>query len=122
VSVFLVDEDLPRTLAPALRQAGFEAEDVRDRGFGGRPDTEIITFAVSHRRVLITRDVGIADITRFPESSEYGVVLVRFPQTITTDDLNSAIVAVLREVPSRNLVGAITVAEPGRIRVRRRSR
>lgn len=120
--VFLVDEDLPRTLAPSLRQAGLDAEDVRDRGLGGRPDSDIITFAVSHRRVLVTRDVGVANLTRFPPGSEFGIVLVRFSQAITTYDLNARIVAVLRDLRPTDLVGSITVVEPGRIRVRRRSR
>lgn len=32
---FLTDEDMPRPTAPTLRQAGYEAEDVRDIGLGG---------------------------------------------------------------------------------------
>jgi predicted nuclease of predicted toxin-antitoxin system len=121
VIVFLVDEDLPRTLAPSLRQAGLGAEDVRDRGLGGRPDSDIIAFTVSHRRVLVTRDVGVANLTRFPAGSEFGIVLVRLAQAMTTYDLNARIVAVLRDLKPADLVGSITVVEPGRIRVRRRS-
>lgn len=30
---FLIDEDMPRSTALMLRQAGYEAEDVRDVGF-----------------------------------------------------------------------------------------
>ncbi|GMU23037.1 MAG: hypothetical protein AMXMBFR13_31210 [Phycisphaerae bacterium] len=30
---FLIDEDMPRSLAPALAAAGFEALDIRDLGF-----------------------------------------------------------------------------------------
>lgn len=41
----LVDEDLPRSLAPALRAAGHEAVDVRDEGLRGQPDAQIFQFA-----------------------------------------------------------------------------
>jgi predicted nuclease of predicted toxin-antitoxin system len=39
----LVDEDLPRTLAPALRDASHDALDVRDAGLRGASDA--IVFA-----------------------------------------------------------------------------
>ena len=42
---FLVDEDLPRTLAQDLNAAGFEAQDVRDVGLRGKSDHEILELA-----------------------------------------------------------------------------
>jgi predicted nuclease of predicted toxin-antitoxin system len=42
---FLVDEDLPRSLARELRQAGIDAVDVRDAGLRGRPDPDVLDFA-----------------------------------------------------------------------------
>lgn len=38
---FLVDEDIPRSLAVSLREAGFQAEDVRDAGLRGHSDAEL---------------------------------------------------------------------------------
>lgn len=95
MTVFLVDEDLPRSLAPSLREAGFACQDVRDVGLGGRSDIEIIRYARS-------------------------IVLIRFRQAITTRDLNSTIIAALARLAPAQLSGAITVIEPGRVRVRRR--
>jgi predicted nuclease of predicted toxin-antitoxin system len=40
VAKFLVDEDLPRSLARELRLAGIDAVDARDAGLRGRPDGE----------------------------------------------------------------------------------
>ena len=40
MTIFLVDENPPRSLAPELRRAGFDAEDVRDRGLAGHEDDE----------------------------------------------------------------------------------
>ena len=42
---FLVDEDLPRSLARALRGAGHVAADVRDEGLRGEPDRRIFDVA-----------------------------------------------------------------------------
>ena len=54
---FLVDEDLPRALAPALREAGLDARDVREEGLRGQPDANIFSFAVERGFVIVTADV-----------------------------------------------------------------
>ena len=41
----LVDEDLPRSLAPALRAAGYDAADIRDEGLRGQPDARVFSYA-----------------------------------------------------------------------------
>jgi predicted nuclease of predicted toxin-antitoxin system len=45
---FLVDENLPRSLAKVLRESGFDAVDVRDLGLRGKPDSEIFRAALAH--------------------------------------------------------------------------
>lgn len=42
---FFVDEDMPRSTAPALRTAGYRAEDVREVGLSGQPDTIVFAYA-----------------------------------------------------------------------------
>ncbi len=44
---FLVDEDLPRSTANVLREAGYEAVDARDLGLRGGTDREIFEHAQS---------------------------------------------------------------------------
>lgn len=105
-----------------LRQAGLEASDVRDHGLGGRDDSEIFSFVASHRWILVTRDVAAANIGRIPSGARFGIVLIRFPQAISVRDLNVAVAVALRGVAPSRLVGAVTVVEPGRIRVRRKIR
>ena len=98
MTIFLVNENLPRSLAPELRRAGFDAEDVRDRGLAGHEDAEVLAYAISKQRILITRDLGIPDLRRFPTGSELGIVLVRLPE---------------------DLHGSMVVVGPRRIRLRR---
>ena len=47
---FLVDEDLPRSLAGELRAAGVDAADVRDVGLRGRTDEEVLAYAAGDGR------------------------------------------------------------------------
>lgn len=62
---FLVDEDLPRSAALNLRQAGGQADHVRDVGLRGRPDREVFRWAQDHRAVLVTGAAGFAGLVSF---------------------------------------------------------
>ncbi|MCV3213275.1 DUF5615 family PIN-like protein [Plectonema radiosum NIES-515] len=42
---FLVDENMPRSLAPKIAALGFTVQDVRDIGLRGHPDSEVMEAA-----------------------------------------------------------------------------
>jgi predicted nuclease of predicted toxin-antitoxin system len=76
---FLIDEDLPRSLAAALREEAFGAEDVRDVGLRGRHDDHVFARAQSGGLVLVSGDLGFSNILRYPPGSHAGIVIARFP-------------------------------------------
>jgi predicted nuclease of predicted toxin-antitoxin system len=76
---FLVDEDMPRSSAVVLRQAGHIVEDVRDVGLRGHSDREVFAYAQAQKAVFITADKGFANILRFPPGSHAGIIVVRVP-------------------------------------------
>ena len=63
---FLIDEDLPRSMAVILRRYGHEAVDVRDIGLRGAKDPQIASCAQSEGLCLITGDFDFSDIRNYP--------------------------------------------------------
>jgi predicted nuclease of predicted toxin-antitoxin system len=116
---FLVDEGMPRSTAPALRTAGYEATDVRDVGLAGHKDPEIFALAQSTGAVLLTADREFANLLLFPLGSHAGIVITRTPNLMSTRQLNELILRVLASLAGQDLRGALVVIEPGRTRVRR---
>src|SRR5580704_14206068 len=116
---FLVDEDLPRALAPALRQAGLDARDVREEGLRGQPDANIFSFAVERGFVIVTADVEFGNELVYPPHSHHGVNLVRIPETLPGPTIVQMTVTPIVMVSIEDLSGAIIVVEPGRVRSRR---
>jgi predicted nuclease of predicted toxin-antitoxin system len=57
-----VDENTAKSLAFALRGAGYVAEHVCEVGLQGRPDTEVFAFAQAHQQTIITADLDFAHI------------------------------------------------------------
>ena len=117
---FLVDEDLPRSLARALKAAGMEAGHVIDSDLRGQPDAAIFDHATNNGMVLLSADLGFANVLRFPIGSHHGIVVTRFPNTMPTTTMNADIVRALSELSDEELRGSLAIIEPGRVRLRRR--
>ena len=57
---FLIDQQLPATLAGWFEERGFEAVHVRDLGMRAAPDEEIWAHAVTTGAVVVTKDEDFA--------------------------------------------------------------
>jgi predicted nuclease of predicted toxin-antitoxin system len=116
---FLVDEDLPRSTVHALRQAGYEAEDVRDLGLTGHTDQEVFAKAQTLSAALLTGDSDFSNILTFPLGSHAGIIVSRIPDTVSIDTLNRELLAGVSQLSESELVGALVIVEVGQIRIRR---
>jgi predicted nuclease of predicted toxin-antitoxin system len=117
---FLVDESLPTLLAEELAKAGHEAVHVYDVGLQGAPDEEIHRRAGRMGAVLLTRDLGFADVRRFPGRT--GIVVVRIRGRVLMRELARRTVGLLGEFSRdvEELEGKILILEPGRSRLRKK--
>lgn len=79
VKRFLVDEDLPRSLARALAVVGMDAIHVIDAGLRGRSDSDILAGAKEQHRTLLTGDLDFSNLLRYPLGTHSGIVIARFP-------------------------------------------
>lgn len=116
---FLIDEDMPRSTAVILRQAGYQAEDVRDVGLRGHTDEEIFAYAQAHGATLITADKGFTNILQFPPGTHAGIIVLRVPNELPTDEVNRELLRALADVEGENLHGLLIIVEVGRTRIRR---
>lgn len=116
---FLIDEDMPRSLAPALRAAGYAAEDGRDVGLGGKDDSIVFAYAQAHQQTLITEDMGFSNIFQFRLGTHAGIIVCRFPNLLPTAQVNQEILAGLTVLLGQSLSGILVIIEVGRVRVRR---
>lgn len=114
---FLVDENLPRSLARRLRESGVEAHDVRDVGLRGRPDPEVLQTAIDRGLVLLSGDLGFGSLLRtVPEFP--GLILVRLPDEWSTSRVNETLEKALAPLLQKDLTGVLVVVEPDRVRLR----
>lgn len=111
---FLVDENMPRNLTAAINSIGFFAQDVRDIGLCGHPDTEVMQTAIDNDAIIITRDRGLADPRSWPEEFTAGAIFVNLPSDTTASVVNAKILDLIANRLPESLLGAITNLEPRR--------
>jgi predicted nuclease of predicted toxin-antitoxin system len=117
---FLVDEDLPRSVVPLLRQFGHQAEDVRDVGLRGATDEKVARHAQKHEFCLVTGDLGFANILNYPPEKYPGIVVLLIPPTGTAKSILNLLESFLEQSEIvADLNGKLAVVEFGRVRIRR---
>lgn len=117
---FLIDEDMPRSTADVLRERGHEALDVRDCGLRGKSDDEVFKFAQKEGAIVLTADLGFGNFLHYPLGSHTGIVIVHFPNEVSTAEMNRQIGSLFEQLSEEDFKGNLVILEPGRIRVRRR--
>ena len=113
---FLIDADSPHSLIGIFKARGHDAIHVRDK-LGSATDDEVFEYANRNQCIIVTRDLGFADM--FIKSKGFGLILVRLPYYFTADKINKFFNKFLEEVDTKKLVNSITVVELGRYRVKR---
>ncbi len=74
---FKVDENLHPDATAFLRSHGHDTVTVWDQGLRGRPDADVSEAARSEGRILLTLDVGFADIRTYPPERYPGIICLR---------------------------------------------
>lgn len=92
--------------------------DVRDAGLRGRPDAEVFSFARAEGRVLVSGDLGFANVLEYPPGAHAGIVVARLPNTMPVDSVISVLEEAVTELGD-DAAGCLVIVEEGRVRLRR---
>jgi predicted nuclease of predicted toxin-antitoxin system len=115
---FKIDENLPVEAAETLRRAGHDAATIVEQRMAGAPDQQLFTVIVAEARILVTLDLGFANIRAYPPASGPGVVVLRLGsqgKTAVMTAIERLLDALAVEPPTGRLW---IIDEDGRLRVR----
>ena len=74
---FKADENVPNVVVSKLRADGHQVASVREEGLDGLDDRTLALVCLAESRVLVTHDLGLADVRRFPPASHSGLVVLK---------------------------------------------
>lgn len=113
---FLIDADLPYSLIETFKHHGQYAVHVSDI-LRFAADDEIFEYANKDNYIVVTRDLGFADM--FIKRKGFGLLLIRLPYYFTVDKINKVLNKFLEEIDIKSLVNSIVVIELGRYRIKK---
>lgn len=74
---FLTDENLHPAIAVHLRNCGLDVQDVKELGWIGRGDEELMRWAHGEQRVILTHDRDFGRLAIVQQVPFYGIVYLR---------------------------------------------
>ncbi len=114
-----LDENLPASLQPILRNLRHDVDSVVTEGLAGQEDVTIWAAAQEAQRFLITQDLDFSDVRAFPPGSHCGVLVVRLTEP-GRQALTVSIETVFRNEDVESWKGCFAVLTEHKLRLRRR--
>ncbi|MGH2517362.1 MAG: DUF5615 family PIN-like protein [Ktedonobacterales bacterium] len=115
---FLVDENLPSSLATELVALGHTAEHVYDLGMGGAKDPAVFAYAQTRRATIITGDKDYSSVRTYAPP-QAATIVVEVPDTLQPNARKRMIVYQLATLSGQTFKDTLVIINPNRVRVRR---
>lgn len=102
----------------SLRRHGHDAASWREVGRRDAPDSEIMTWAVEHGRIIFTADLDFGEAVTVSRAQEPSIVQIRAGST-NPETVGAFVMDQISAAAASLADGAILTIEPGRSRTRR---
>ena len=114
---FKLDENLARECAEELRSAGFDALTVGEQNMSGSPDDHLVAHCQEEGRILITADLDLSDIRRYPPEHSAGHIVLRLANQAAPRQIAfiRRVIALLDQEP---IAGRLWIVDEARVRIR----
>lgn len=114
---FKIDQNLPIEAADLFMAANYDAMTVYQQSLGDASDERIVDVCKDEDRILITADLDLSDIRRYPPSQTPGYMVLRLPRQSKQAllDLLAKAIPMLTVHP---INGRLWIVEPDRLRIR----
>lgn len=118
--MFLIDENLPKSIGVIFERLGFRVEYVRENlKLNGQTDEIIFRYAINKKAIIVTRDLDFVDLLRFDIHKLAGIVIIRFPQEISIATIYREITKATKNFHTNDFRKFVMVIEPGLVRKRK---
>jgi len=116
---FLIDEDCPLSLEPLLNNKSYDTVHVKTSGLSGTKDPELFIFAQKEQRIIISRDLGWANIKIYPPSTHCGLIILRLPFESIAIEIRQVVERFIDRVNMQEISGATVVVDKNKFRIRK---
>ena len=76
-------------------------------------------FAQQEQRIIISRDLGWANINTYPPNTHWGLIILRMPFTATAIDIQQTVEHFIDIIDISELAGATIIVDKNKFRIRK---
>lgn len=113
----LLDQGLPRTAALLLRESGWDAQHVSERGMSRAEDIAIIALARQEQRMVVTLDADFHALLAVSGAKGPSVLRIRM-EGLKADQVTSLVKRVLALASDELTQGAMITLSEGKVRIK----
>jgi len=111
-----LDENLGRSAAALLVEAGHDAITVVAQGMSGATDEELFRACAHERRVLVTLDLDFATPLRFDPAGASGIAVLRVPDLPGLPSILACVHRLAAQLDAADIAGRLWIVDPERVR------
>ena len=115
---FLADECLGLPTISLLRNLGYSVVSAREAGLGGKPDIEILKWAIKEERTLVTEDMDFGNIILYPPKLHQGVILLRLRHNLE-EKIHGILANLLKELKPKDFKKTLIIVDADKYRLRK---
>ena len=114
---FFADECVYKVTVDLLRSWEHSVITVQDAGLAGKPDEEILAYAISHERVLITIDMDFSNIRHYPPTAHKGIIVAKM-RPRNSAQVHKVLEYLLNNVEESVLNQSLVIVDHNKYRIR----
>jgi len=102
----LLDENIAQSTITLCRTLGFDVKSVKEEGWDGKDDAELLQLASAENRVILTLDKDFGNLLRFPFQTHRGVILIRL-HAVKQNQLDGVVDSPIIQSAKSRSIGAL---------------
>ncbi len=116
---FLLDTNIPYSSLKVFNELILEAVHAKDVGLSKATDEEIMNYSIKNKCIIVTKDLGFANIRNFPAEPQYGAIVLRLPSFFKASQFAAALHDFLTSVNIEDLTKSVVIVKVGSYRIRK---
>lgn len=114
---FLADECVYKITIDLLRSRGHDVHTAQEAGLAGKPDDQILAYAIRHERVLITVDMDFSNLRHYPPKTHKGIIVAKM-RPRNAEQVHHVLGRLLNTVEEDTLNQSLVIVDQNKYRIR----
>ncbi|HMR99449.1 MAG TPA: DUF5615 family PIN-like protein [Anaerolineales bacterium] len=111
------DECVYKVTVDLLRSWGHDAHTAQEADLAGKPDDQVLAYAIRHERVLITIDMDFSNIRHYPPKTHKGIIVAKMrPRNV--EQVHHVLERLLDIVEEKTLNQSLVIVDQNKYRIR----